>query len=248
MKVSVITPSFNSQVYIEQTIRCVLNQTYYDWELLIVDDCSTDQTIDIVNNIAKNDPRVKLIIQNVNQGAAAARNTAIKNASGIYLAFLDSDDLWKKDKLQLQIDFMQENQIGFSFTAYEIIDKNGLEKNKIVDLESPLFVDYSDMLAKKATLGCSTVMLDRRLVGDVQMPLIRTGQDYALWLSILKKGTMAHLLPKVLTSYRITPGSISSNKLKKAKRQWYIYRQLEKISLVRSLYYFTCYAFRAVFR
>lgn len=248
MKISIITPSFNSERYIEKTIKSIIAQSHSDWELLIVDDFSKDRTEEIVTNYQKEDPRIRFFKQKSNQGAAAARNLAIKNANGFYLAFLDSDDLWKPEKIQHQLEFMQKYNLGFSFTAYELIDKNDAKKNKEIDTNSKSPVNYKDMLAKKATIGCSTVMLDRRIIGEVEMPLIRTGQDYALWLSILKRGHTAHLLREVLTSYRITPDSISSNKLKKAKRQWFIYRKLEKLNLIKSIYYFICYAFRAVFR
>jgi len=164
------------------------------------------------------------------------------------LAFIDSDDLWLPSKLENQLSFMVGNDVDFSFTAYELINEDGLKFGKIVDshLNSPVY--YEDMLRKKATLGCSTVMLRKSAFNDLSMPLIRTGQDYALWLKLLKAGGGAHVLNSVLTQYRILPDSISRNKFKKAKRQWEIYRKIENLGLLKSLECFFFYAWRAVFR
>lgn len=248
MKVSIITPTYNSSSYIESAVTSIINQTYTNWELLIVDDCSSDKTLTIASEFAKLDSRITIFRNNKNMGAAAARNLAMSHAKGDFLAFLDSDDIWHPMKLSKQLDFMRKNNIAFSFTSYEVIDRHGVPSGKLIDCASKRVFNYKDMLAKKATLGCSTVMLNRLMVGNISMPSIRTGQDYALWLSILKKGLSAHLLPETLTFYRITPGSISSNKLKKAMRQWFIYREIEKISFTMTCFYFLSYAFRATFR
>lgn len=246
--VSIITPSFNCSDFISSTIESVINQTYQNWELIIVDDLSTDSSVEIISRYCQIDSRVKLCRLSENQGAAVARNTAIQKANGEFLAFLDSDDLWHPSKLEKQLEFMSKH-IDFSFTSYELIDSKGDKMNKKVDVNnySSAF-DYEDMLRKRATLGCSTVMLRKEAFTDINMPLLRTGQDYGLWLKLLKQGKKAHLLRQVYSSYRILPDSISRNKLAKAKRQWQIYRQLESLSMFKALVCFCHYALRAVFR
>lgn len=246
--VSVVMPAFNSSKYIRETIESVLGQTWKNIELLVVDDASSDSTVDVVREMAASDPRVRLFVQSKNCGAAVARNIALQEATGQFIAFLDADDLWRNDKIARQVRFMNDNHAAFSFTAYGLIDADGRSLGKVIDKDPLVQVGYRDMLKKKATLGCSTVMLDSTKVGRVQMPLIRTGQDYGLWLSLLKRGVDAKHLTDVLTSYRIVPGSISRNKFKKAKRQWEIYRKIEKLSAVDSAWCFLHYAWRAVSR
>lgn len=247
--ISIIMPSFNSAGTISETLDSILNQSYPNWELLITDDCSTDNTVSIVEAYAMRDPRIKIFSNSINSGAAVSRNNSIKNASGEYIAFLDSDDLWLPQKLSKQYSFMSEKNVDFSFTAYELINDSGVRFGKKVDLQGDdLSFDYSDMLRKKATLGCSTVMLRKAAFTDCKMPLIRTGQDYALWLKLLKQGKKAFLLNDVLTQYRILPNSISRNKFKKCKRQWQIYRELENLNFCQSSISFVHYAWRAIFR
>lgn len=248
MLISVITATYNSAKFIESTYLSINNQSYKKWEWVVTDDCSTDNTLEILESIALKDSRVKIYKNNVNGGAAVSRNNCIEHATGEYIAFIDSDDLWLQKKLETQLDFMLTNNISFSFTAYELIDEFGKHINKTVDTQSHGFFNYTDLLAKKITLGCSTVMLKASLIKSIRMPLIRTGQDYAFWLRILKDGNLAYILPSVLTNYRVHSASISRNKFKKALRQWFIYRKIESLSLVYSLYYFSFYAFRAVFR
>lgn len=246
--ISIITPSYNSSDWIEKTYTCIKEQSYQNWEWLITDDCSSDDTLAILKNINLSDKRVKFFSNKVNSGAAVSRNNSLSNASGDFFAFIDSDDLWLLSKLENQINFMEDNLVDFSFTSYELVDDNGQLLNKIVDSHDVKYVTYEDMLRKKATLGCSTVMLRRSAFDDISMPLIRTGQDYGLWLKLLKTGKNAYKVNEVLTQYRILPNSISRNKIKKAKRQWQIYREIEKLSLIKSFECFCFYAYRAVFR
>lgn len=248
MLVSIITPSYNSIEWIEKTYFSIAQQTYSNWEWIITDDCSSDGTIQLLDFIMANDSRVRFFKNNVNLGAAASRNRSISNAKGEFIAFIDSDDLWYPSKLQEQVDFMNKNSIDFSFTSYELIDHYGKSLNRKVDTHSVNYVTYHDMLRKKATLGCSTVMLRSNAFNDISMPLIRTGQDYALWLKLLKTGVNAYKINRVLTQYRILPTSISRNKIKKAKRQWRIYREIEKLNLLEAIECFSFYACRAVFR
>lgn len=248
--VSIITPAYNSQNQIMDTYLCLCAQTHKHWEWVVTDDCSTDNTYQVLNDLALKDPRLKIFQNDQNRGAAYSRNNSLKHTSGEYIAFLDSDDLWKPHKISQQLTMMTHNlNINFSFTAYELIGAEGNPINKIIDLQgNNLSFDYTDMLKKSATLGCSTVMLRKETFPEIIMPSLRTGQDYALWLQILKSGQKAYLLNEVLTQYRILPNSISRNKFKKAKRQWEIYRKVENISLMKSCYFFCFYAWRAVFR
>lgn len=248
-KVSIITASYNSSLYIESVYESIKAQNYLSWEWLITDDCSTDSSLDMLNKIAENDDRVHVFKNTVNSGAAVSRNVSLSHVSGDYIAFIDSDDLWLPNKLKQQITFMESAEnINFSFTAYELINGSGDKLNKTVDSTKSGSFSYLDQLQKKATLGCSTVMLRRNAFSDISMPLIRTGQDYALWLKLLKTGNNAFLVPEILAQYRILPNSISRNKFKKAVRQWSIYREIESLSLPRAIKCFCFYAWRAVFR
>ena len=242
-KVSVITPTFNAERFIGDTIESVLNQSYQDFELIIVDDCSTDRTEQIIKRYIEKDERIKFYKLSENSGAAVARNTALDKAIGRYIAFLDGDDLWHKEKLEKQLCFMRENKYGFSFTAYELMSEEGLKLNKTVNVPSK--VTYTGLL-KNTIIGCLTVVIDREIIGDFRMPLVRAGQDTATWLSILKKGHIAYGFDKVLSSYRQVNGSISSNKIKALKRTWNTYRKIEKLSFVRCSFYFSMYVFNAI--
>lgn len=246
--VSVIMPCYNSERYVAKSIDSVIQQSYSSWELIIVDDCSQDSTMEILEEYAKKDPRIKVLKNCVNSGAAVSRNLGIDNANGKFIAFLDSDDIWEIDKLDVQIKFMELNDVSFCFTSYSTISENEKIGGNVIDGRSKQVVDYKDMLSKKATMGCSTVVIRKNIVGEKRMPLIRTGQDYAFWLSILKDGNHATCLRKVLTYYRLVQGSISSNKVKKAKRQWQIYRDIEGIGFFSSTVHFLNYAYRAIVR
>ncbi|UTV26979.1 glycosyltransferase family 2 protein [Photobacterium atrarenae] len=248
MLISIITPTYNSSEQIRETYLSIKNQTYSNWEWLVTDDCSTDNTYDILKELSDNDKRIRIFRNEVNSGAAHSRNNSISQSNGHYLAFIDSDDLWLPSKLETQLSFMVDNRVDFSFTCYELIDESGELCGKVVDSHLSGPVCYDDMLRKKATLGCSTVMLKVDSFNDLNMPLIRTGQDYALWLKLLKEDSLAYPILKVLTRYRIMPNSISRNKIKKARRQWQIYRDIEKLSLFISIECFIYYAYRAVFR
>src|SRR5690625_5205046 len=187
--VTVITPTYNSENYIAETIESVLNQTYKHFEMIIVDDGSKDKTVKIIEQYLKKDDRLKMIRLKQNQGAAVARNTAINNANGRYLAFLDSDDLWLPEKLEKQLKFMQEKDVAFSFTKYVRMKENG-ELTKNIS-KAPETITYNDLL-KHCVIGCLTVILDKEKIDTIQMENIRRRQDYALWLSITKKGIKAY--------------------------------------------------------
>lgn len=245
--ISIITATYNSSSELLETYKSISSQTLDNWEWLVTDDCSSDSTYQLLQEISEKDQRVKVYKNAVNSGAAVARNSSLSHAKGDFIAFIDSDDCWLPNKLEKQVAFMGNN-IDFSFTAYTLIDHCGDSIGKTVDTTQTGFFTYEDMLRKKATLGCSTVMLRRNAFSDISMPSLRTGQDYATWLKLLKSGKHAYLLNEVLTCYRIMPNSISRNKIKKAKRQWQIYREVEKLPFIKTVFCFTFYAWRAVFR
>lgn len=242
-KVSVITASYNAGRFIEETIKSVLEQTYDNLELIIVDDCSTDNTEEIVKKYMKIDLRVKFYKLEKNSGAAVVRNTALEKAKGRFIAFLDSDDVWDRDKLEKQINFMKNNNYGFSFTSYRLMNEKGILLNK--EVRVPSQIKYEQLL-KNTIIGCLTVIIDKDIIGDFRMPLVRAGQDTATWLSILRKGNIAYGYDEVLASYRLVDGSISSNKLKALKRTWNTYRKLENLNLIKSTYYFVYYVLNAI--
>lgn len=245
--ISIITATYNSAEFIEETYNSIKEQTHINWEWLVTDDCSTDNTVSLLKNMQAKDERIKIFNNDINSGAAVSRNNSLRKRSGKYIAFIDSDDIWMPDKLEKQIEFMGEG-IDFSFTAFQIVKEDSTLTDKIIDSKKQAPLDYKDMLKKKATLGCSTVMLRAERFPNLQMPLLRTGQDYATWLMILKSGTKAYLLPDALTRYRIVSNSISRNKYKKAKRQWQIYRSVERLNLTYSIFCFVNYAIKAIVR
>lgn len=241
--VSIITPVYNAERFIEETINSVINQEYKNWEMILVDDCSKDNSENIIKQFLKNDKRIKYIKLSKNSGAAISRNIAIQNANGRYIAFLDSDDIWKKNKLKVQIEFMKKNNIGFSFSSYEVMDEYGQLINRTINV--PEKISYKEYL-RNTIIGCLTVVIDRKICGKFEMVNIRKNQDMATWLSILKKGNIAYGINEKLGVYRIVAGSISNNKIKAAKSVWITYRDVENISIVKSCYYFCGYVFNAV--
>lgn len=242
--VSIITPAYNSARFIAETIESVLAQTYPYWEMVIVDDCSRDDTVSIVKEYQKRDERIRLIELDKNSGSAVARNTAMDHAKGKYLAFLDSDDMWHPRKLERQVAFMVEKDVAFSFTQYVRVKEDGTETAMVSKV--PSVVTYNDLM-KQCVIGCLTVMLDREKIGELRMVNIRTRQDYAFWLTILRQGHYAYGIPELLAYYRLVDNSISSNKFKAAQRNWYVYRHIEKQNLIKALWYFINYATKSVY-
>lgn len=232
--VSVIMPTYNCGKFIEETIKSVANQTYKNWELIIVDDCSKDSTEDIINRYAECDNRIIYHKLETNQGAAVARTKAMEMARGSYMAFLDSDDLWKNDKLEKQINFMEKNSYSFTCTAYEQIDENNNLLNKII--RPKIKADYNRILLD-CPVGNSTVMYNVDELGKFEVPNIRKRNDDALWLQILKKEKYIYGLNEILMQYRIRQNSISSNKLDLIKYHWQLYRQIEHLSIFRSVFH-----------
>lgn len=237
--VSIITPVYNAERYIKHTIESVIEQDYDNWELLIIDDCSTDSSRTIAEKYMQADKRIKLIFLEKNSGVASARNAGIEAAKGRYIAFLDSDDLWHPNKLSLQIKFMQDNNYHFTFTGYEWIDKNGKKLNRIVRV--PAKADYNRLL-RGNPIGCLTVVIDANKINMLKMLSIRH-EDYAAWLCIVKEGTIAYGINQNLAQYRKTNSSLSSNKWKAISWTWNIYRKNQKLSVLRSLSCLAMYAF-----
>ena len=236
--VSVITPVYNSEKYIYSSIKSVLDQTYENWEMLIIDDCSNDGTEQVIREIL--DSRIKYFRLEENSGAAVARNRALEMAKGRYIAFLDADDMWKPHKLENQLKFMVENKIGFSFTGYEILrGKN----NKVVEI--PRTLNYSQFM-KNTVIGTLTVMVNREIVGDIRLVDVKKDHDSMTWAKILKKGHVAHGLNDNLAYYRKVEGSISSDKFKAARNHWINCRNILKITRVQCSYYFVFYVFNAI--
>lgn len=243
--VSIIVPVYNAERFLEDTIKTVENQSYENWELLLVNDCSKDNSKKIADKYLSN--KIKWIDMEKNSGAALTRNKGIEKSTGEFLCFLDADDLWDEDKLKKQIEFMRNNKCEFSFTGYEFADENGkpIEKKVFV----PEKINYKQAL-KNTTIWTSTVMLDMTKLTkeDVYMPNVRRGQDTATWWKILKKIDYAYGLNEILSYYRRTDDSLSANKITALKRTWNLYRNVEKLGLISSCYNFCWYCFNAVRR
>lgn len=243
--VSIITPSYKSEKFIKKTIESVILQTYQNWEMLIVDDCSPDNSNKIIENYVSKDCRIKIIKLNNSSGPAIARNKAIENAKGRFIAFLDADDVWLPQKLEKQIKFMIEKQIEFSFTEYIKIDENNKEISGVIS--RPEKVNYKKML-KSNFIPCLTAIYDTKKLGKVYMPLILKRQDYGLWLKILKKIEYAYALNEPLALYRIHSNSVSSNKFIAAYYVWKLFREEEKLNLFKASYYFINYMVISYFK
>jgi len=232
--VSIITPSYNSAKFISQTIESAVEQSYQNWEMIIVDDCSPDNANKIIEEYCKKDNRIKLIKLEKNNGPAVARNRAIEESKGRYIAFLDADDLWKPEKLEKQLTFMHESGCAFSYSYYETINEKGKKLDKFI--RPPVKLSYKDML-KSNHIGCLTAIYDVQKIGKIYMPRIKKRQDYGLWLKILKNIDYASCVPEVLATYRVRESSISSNKLTLLKYNWKLFRECEGFPVSKSLYY-----------
>lgn len=237
--VSIIMPAYNSAGFIRETIESVQAQTYSSWELIVVDDCSTDGTPEVVDELSRSDPRVRCLRLERNSGAAVARNRAMAAARGQYMAFLDSDDLWYPDKLSRQIDFMVTRGVSFCCTSYEQIDERGAPTGKVI--RSREKVDYGRLLLD-CPVGNSTVMYDVSRLGKFKVPDIRKRNDDALWLRMLREEKYIWGIPDVLMRYRVRRDSISANKLSLVRYHWTLYRDIERLSILRSVFHLTVWA------
>lgn len=240
--VSIVMPVYNGERYIRQAMDSVVSQSYRDWELLVVDDCSKDSSATIVKEYVARDERVHYFRMGKASGSPAfPRNLGIQQASGRFIAFLDCDDVWLPGKLEEQVGLMEEEKVAIAYTNYEKMNEEGERNDRLII--APAEVCYKELL-KENVIGCLTAMYDTRKIGKVYFE--RMGhEDYVMWLSILKKGCIAKNTNSVQALYRVNNHSISSNKLKVLQWQWNIYRNKEKLSLLVSCYYFSHYAFRA---
>lgn len=238
--VSIITPAYLCAGVVSETIQSVLAQSYPHWEMLIAEDCSPDNTREVIEHWTKVDPRVKLIKLASNSGPAMARNAALEQAKGRWVAFLDSDDLWLPQKLELGLEFAHERNAAFVFTGFRRMAATGGEPGRYIGV--PASLSYRQLLGNTA-IATSTVMLDTSRTGPLRMRKTYY-DDFDCWLQILKTGVLAHGLDEDLMRYRVMDQSVSRNKRKSALKVWRAYRDLEKLSIPSSFWYFSQYAVR----
>lgn len=246
--VSIVTPVYNAAAFICETMEMVKAQSFQDWELILVDDGSKDNSCEVIETYLKEHPddRIRLIKKGKNEGAALSRNRGIKEAQGRYIAFLDADDVWLSHKLQTQMEFMEKENAGFVFSAYEFGDENAVRTGKVVHV--PKELTYKKALSR-TVIFTTTVLLDTQKIPKdlIYMPNVPS-EDSATWWQILRSGHVAKGLDEVLAIYRRPAKSLSSNKFKAIQRIWYLYRQVEKLSLIASCIAFVGWAYRATVR
>ncbi len=246
--VSIIVPVYNAEKYIRETIACVREQTYGEWELLLVDDCSSDHTRERIEICAEETggERIRLIRQPANLGAARARNRGLQEAKGRYIAYLDADDLWEPEKLERELAFIRSREAAFAFTGYEFADETGRGTGKVVHV--PERINYRQALSN-TTIFTSTVLFDTARIKKemLEMPVIKS-EDTALWFRILRAGYTAYGLDENLVRYRRAGNTLSSNKLEALRRIWNLYRRAEGLGVAESAYHFCFWAVRAVKR
>ncbi len=244
--VSIITPVYNSERYLSQTIQSVLHQTHQNWELILIDDGSSDQSPVIIAQMEKQDHRIRSIRLPSNSGAAIARNCGLKLAKGRYIAYLDADDLWLPKKLQRQVDFMKTHQAAFTCCDYRRMDVQG---NLLNTVHMPCTITYEQLLHNTIiqTVG---VMVDLRQINPelLMMPNVRRGQDLGTWLQLLKNGVIFLGQNEVLALYRITPQSLSANKWRAMKRTWHLYRSVERLPVAKTLGCMVGWAYHAAMK
>ena len=231
-KVSIIIPVHNAEKFIGKTIESVLNQTYKNWEMLIFNDKSKDNSLKIIKKYSEKDERIKVVDSKENVGVVAARNKLIEIATGEFIAFLDADDYWKQNKLEKQIKFMRKNNALISCTEYTRVTEDEKEINDIIIKET---ITYEDMLKNNANKLGKRYFKERK-----------KNEDYVLWLEIVKETKIIFGLKENLAFYRVLNNSRSSNKIKVAKDRWEVYRKIERLSLLKSIYYFLQYVIRAL--
>ncbi len=232
--VSIIVPTYNIEKYISQTIECVLNQTYQNWEMEITDDCSKDNTVNIIKQYAEKDPRIHLWQMEKNSGAGSARNNSIQKARGRYIAFLDSDDWWYPTKLEQQMKFMTEHHYEFTFTAFEYADK---DLNVTGVSHKPKYISNFRM-ALGSNVGTPGVIYDTSRIGKIYMPNMRKSEDWACWIKIAKETNGAYALNLPLWKYRTLPQSLSRNKFDLVKSNLKVYQNILHLSKISSILFF----------
>lgn len=238
--ISIITPAYRAAAYISDTINSVLAQTHLNWEMLIADDCSPDNTREIINSFAALDPRIKLIACAVNGGPAAARNAALECAKGRWIAFLDSDDIWLPQKLEKTLKHAKAKNAAITFTGFRRISFDGSRTGSYRSVPSSL--KYRQLLGN-TVIATSTVLLDRDKTGDVRMQKTFY-DDFVCWLGLLRRGLKGCGLNEDLMRYRVVEKSVSRNKSRSAQEVWKTYRHIENLGLVPSAWHFVNYAAR----
>ena len=238
--VSIITPMYNAEKYVGLTIESVLAQTYKNWEMIIVNDGSKDSCAEIVKEYTQKGNRIKLINQ-VNAGSATARNNALRSAMGQYICFLDTDDLWDSNFLEKQLNFLKEKNAALVFSSYRRIDEKG--EKKLDPFIVPKTATYTDLL-KTCSISCLTSIYDKKQIGELYFKeeLKSLRDDFAFWLQVLKKIKIAYGNTDILASYRVFASSTTGNKKKVIKPQFMVYYKVEKLGLIKSLYYLSCWA------
>lgn len=237
--VSIIMPSHNSERFIKFSIESILSQTYENWELLISDDDSSDNTIQEIKKYARLDNRIKLFQLSKNSGAGVARNNSIKEASGRFIAFCDSDDRWLPQKLEVQLDFLRNHKASFTYSSYITQDEN---QNPIGKVIAPSKISYKKIL-KNNYIGCLTAIYDTKSLGKIFMPDIRKRQDYVLWINIIKRLEVVQGISEPLAIYTVRKGSISSNKLSLVKYNWMVYNKALGFGTIKSILYMIQFLF-----
>lgn len=231
--VSVVMPAYNAANTIERATYSVLNQTYQNLELLVIDDCSGDETVKIVNKLQQTDPRVRLLKNKNNSGAGYTRNVGIGNAQGAYIAFLDADDEWKPNKVKLQVNYLNETGCNIVCSWYDILEH---QTGSLRQRQAPALIDFKTLI-KENVIGCLTVMYSTKILGKKYMPIIRKRQDYALWLELAKTGECIHCIQDSLAVYNKRKGSISHNKFEMLLFNYRMYREVLNYSVHMSILY-----------
>lgn len=244
--VSIIVPVYNAERFLNDTIKTIQNQTYENWEAIFVDDCSKDDSVKLLEKASKKDKRIKVIKLKKNSKAATARNEGIKAAMGEYICFLDADDFWITNKIELQVDFMKKYNYEFIYGGYEFANAEGVPNGKIVSV--PDKINYNEAL-KNTTIWTCTVMfnMNKLTKEQIYMPCV-VSEDTACWWKVLKNIEYAYGMNKTLAYYRRSENTLSSNKLVAIKRIWFLYTRVEKLPFLKALYCFVNYAIRAVLR
>ena len=238
--ISIITPVHNSEKYISETIKSVQKQSYSNWEMILIDDCSTDNSVAIIEEIQANDSRIHLIKNEKNSGPAITRNKGIKAAKGEFITFLDGDDIWFLKFLETSLNTCLENNYEFVFSSYKRYDED--LNPLIADFIVPDKVNYNQLL-KACPIPCLTAFIDIRKMGKFYMPIMNKRQDWGLWLAILKRVDYAYGIEEPLAIYRMRKDSVSRSKRKLIPYVWKIYRDVEGFDAIKSSYYFFHWAF-----
>ncbi|HIF9528296.1 glycosyltransferase family 2 protein [Photobacterium damselae] len=241
--ISIILPVYNSKSFIDDTINSVINQTYIFWELILVDDRSTDGTFDYIKDKYSNNDKIRIYQNDKNSGAGFTRNKGISEAKYSYIAFIDADDIWLPDKLSIQIEYMKKNNYPIVHTSYSFIDSENKKISGSVIASKKVTLDS---YMKNTEIGMSTSLINRDVVGDFKLDLIRTRQDTKLWLNLLGKGFNSYGIEEKLVKYRIRNGQISANKFKVAYMTFKVFMSVTSIPLYRKLYNYSFYAFNGV--